>query len=461
MRRRTGAAGRRRTIAEEGTALPTPPPSGPLIDPLVRNRLSGASPARGRPSLAYGWIVVAAVTAIITATSGARFLFGVVLKPVAEEFGWSRSALTAAVMVSTVVLSLCQPAVGLLVDRVGAKRILVGGTAVIGFGLLPLSFAARLWQVYLLYGVAIAVGLAAASPVVATALVGRWFERRRGTALAIATSGAAFGQLLIVPLGAWTLTVADWQTTYRLLAAILLVAMVPLGLLVLRDAPAASTPAARSVEEAGTDLRGAVRTGSFWLLALGFLVCGFTMAFPNTHFIAYVDDMGMAPTHAANAVGVTAVFSIAGSLLLGMAADRHRRGAVLAATYALRGAAFALLLVLPPAGGMLFVYAVVLGVSWTATTPLTAAIAADIYGRRHLGAIFGSLFTFMNIGYGIGAVLDGVVYELSGGYEAALVVNAALGGGAAVAVWMVADRRRRSAPDGGLASAPRPVLGAD
>jgi len=430
-----------------------------LIQPTALARARGEFGPRGRRPIAYGWIVVAAVTAIMTAVSGARFLFGVVLKPVSDEFGWGRAALTAAVTISTIVLSLLQPLVGLLVDRLGATRILVGGTALVGLALLPLTFADRLWQVYLLYGVVIAVGLAAASPVVATALVGRWFERRRGTALAIATSGSAFGQLLIVPLGAWTLTVADWQTTYRLLAALLLVAMVPLGLLAVRDAPPPAPAAAGARRDGGTDLRGAVRTRSFWLLAFGFLVCGFTMAFPNTHFIAYVDDMGMAPTHAANAVAVTAIFSVAGSLLLGLAADRHRRGAVLAATYALRGAAFALLLLLPPAGSMLFVYALVLGISWTATTPLTAAIAANLYGREHLGAVFGTLFTFMNLGFGVGAFLDGIVYELAGGYELALVVNAALGGVAAIAVWSVADRR--PALDSPSVSAPRPALAAD
>lgn len=390
---------------------------------------------------AAGWVVVLAVATILMATSGARFLFGVVLKPVTEQFGWSRASLTGAVMLGMVTISLCQPFVGAAVDRLGAKRVLVAGTVLLGGALIPLSLVRELWQVYALYGLVAAVGLAATSPVIAATLVGGWFQERRGAAMAVATSGSAFGQLLIVPVATWTLTLTDWPTTYRLLAGLLLVLIVPLGLLALREAPAVVATAA-AVERDGVPLAVAVRTPEFWLLALGFLACGFTMAFPNTHFLAYADDMGMATTHAANAVAVTAVLSIVGSVGLGVAADRWRRSGVLALTYLLRGAAFALLLL--PTDGLLFVYAAVLGISWTATTPLTATITADLYGRRHLGAVFGTMFIFMNLGFGLGAVLDGVVYELAGGYRLALFVNAAFGVVGALAVWRVLPDKKET-----------------
>lgn len=423
-----------------------PSRSDSLIEPAAYARALEPEPSSGRPKLTRAWLLLITVTVILTVTSGARFLFGVVLKPVSDEFGWSRSSLTAAVMVSMVTLSLCQPFVGAAVDRIGSKRMLVAGTTLLALTMIPLSYATELWQVYLIYGVVVALGLAAVSPAVVTALVSRWFVERRGTAFAVATSGSAFGQLLIVPLGAWVLTVADWQSTYRGLA-LLLVLMILLALLVVRDAPTANAADAKSAHatrkaDDGVGVRVAVRTSAFWLLAFGFVVCGFTMAFPNTHFIAYVDDMGMAPTHGANAIAVTAIFSIAGSVLLGMVSDRHRRSLVLAWTYLLRGAAFALLLVLPP-GDFLFVYAIVLGISWTATTPLTAAIAADLYGERHIGAVFGTLFTFMNLGYGLGAYLDGAIFELAGGYEMAFAVNAALGLIAGVALWLANVERSR------------------
>jgi MFS family permease len=123
-----------------------------------------------------------------------------------------------------------------------------------------------------------------------------------------------------------------------------------------------------------------------------------------------------------------------------MAADRFDRRFVLSLTYGLRGLAFALLWVLP-VGPLLFIYALVLGVSWTATTPLTAAIAADRYGRANLGLIFGMMFSFMNIGFGAGSFLDGLVYDTFGSYRAALLANAVLGLLAAVAAIQVGRER--------------------
>ncbi|MCA9862631.1 MAG: MFS transporter, partial [Thermomicrobiales bacterium] len=301
----------------------------------------------------------------------------------------------------------------------------VTGLLLLGLSLIPLSMVTQLWQVYLVYGIVMPLGLAAASPVLSTAIVGRWFQEKRGLAMSIATSGSAFGQLLIVPIATWIMVFSDWETTYRVQAVAILLVSLPLSAFLLRDNPAAVTAAAKA-DQQGMTLREAISNPAFWILGFGFIVCGWTMAFPNTHFMAYADDMGMSVLHAANAISVTAIFSVLGSVLLGMAADRYARSYVLALTYALRGLAF-LLLILLPGGNLIYLYGLVLGISWTATTPLTAAIAADRYGPRHLGLIFGSLFTFMNLGFGVGSFLDGVIYEHLGGYNGALTINVILG----------------------------------
>lgn len=400
--------------------------------PLIRTAVEMPTP-EPRVSL-HAWIIVAVTAITMTIASGARFLFGVVLKPVSEEYGWDRAELTGAVLLGMVVLSICQPIVGSLVDRVGPRKVLVIGLGLLGLSLIPFSFATSLWQVYLIYGVITSIGLAAASPVISTSIVGRWFTRKRGLAMSIATSGSAFGQLLIVPVAAWIMVMTTWQMTYRVLAVALLLVALPLTALFLRDAPPSTSSSASLAKpaEEGLALREAIAHPAFWLLGVGFVVCGWTMAFPNTHFLAYADDMGMSVLHAANTVSVTAIFSIAGTILLGIAADRFSRTGVLALTYGLRGLAFLLLLLLP-AGNLIYVYGAILGISWSATTPLTAAIAADRYGPKNLGLIFGSLFTFMNLGFGVGSFLDGIIYEHFGGYQGALLINVGLGVLAAVA----------------------------
>jgi MFS family permease len=440
---------------------------------------------RGR-SLFYGWVVVGTITTMLMATNGARLLFGVVLKPMSDEFSWQRSTLTGAVLVNMVVLSLVQPFGGWLTDRLGPKRVMVGGTALIALTLIPFSLATELWQIYLVYGLIGGIAFTAASPVNASALVNRWFVKRRGTALSLAMAGTPVGQLIIVPIAAVVLAATDWQTTYRLLA-LLLVLMIPLGAWLLREDPAeigevpdgrrgrrtkTATPGAGGESQSASPvqsaiayepaatLRQALRSSAFWLLAYGFVVCGFTMAFANTHFLAYADDMGMHTSVATTAISVTAIFSVIGTIVLGVVADRTDRAPVLALTYALRGVAF-LLLYAFETGPLIYLYAVVLGVSWSATTPLTAAIAADIYGRQNLGVIFGTMFTAMNLGFGIGAYLDGVIFDAVGEYHPAVAINGLAGLSAAVAIYVFSGRRAawlRSLPTGD-ASAPAPATG--
>lgn len=410
--------------------------SQPVSSPLIRSSNPEPSPPKNQVPR-YGWVIVAVVAITMTIASGARFLFGVVLKPLSEEYGWDRAQLTGAVMLGMVVLSICQPLVGILVDRVGPKRVLLVGLVLLSISLIPFSLVTSLWQIYLLYSVLMSLALAAASPVLSTAIVGRWFQHQRGLAMSIATSGSAFGQLLIVPLAAWIMLQWSWQASYQILAVAIAAVALPLTAIFLRDAPAEAPTASQQKElESGLTLREAIAHPVFWVLGFGFFVCGWTMAFPNTHFLAYADDMGMSVLHAANTVSVTAIFSVIGSVLLGIAADRYQRTSVLALTYALRGLAFFLLLLLP-AGNLLYVYGLVLGISWTATTPLTAAIAADRYGPKHLGLIFGSMFTCMNLGFGVGSLLDGVIFETFGGYSAALIINAVLGVAGAATILLV------------------------
>jgi MFS family permease len=384
----------------------------------------------------YGWVVVAAITIALTFTSGARLLPGVILKTITKEHGWSRSDFMLAVTINMIVLSICQPFMGWFADKFGSKAILIGGIVLLGLATIPLSFATHLWQFYLYYGVFGAIALAMVSPVNITALVTGWFDEKRGRALAIATSGSAFGQLMIIPAATWLLTATTWPQLYRGISVILLALMTPMGLFFIREKKTAEGRRSSTVTTSdgpSVGLREALNQSSFWLLAFGFFTCGFTMAFANAHFLAYADDMGMSMTAAADVVAVTALFSIGGSFALGVAADRWPKHLVLSLTYALRGLSF-LLLWLLPVGNLLYIYAIVLGISWTATTPLTAAISSEIYGRARIGVIFGTMYSFMNIGFGAGSFLDGVAYDSFGSYRVALLVNAVMGGLAALAV---------------------------
>jgi MFS family permease len=406
-----------------------------------------------------GWFVVATVTTMLAVTSGARFLFGVVLKPLSEEFGWSREALSSAVTINVIILTLLQPLIGMAVDRWGSRRILLFGTLGTALLSLPITLASELWQIYLFYSVIAAVSFAAMSPVNITKLVSGWFTKRRGMALSISSSGAAFGQLAVIPIATWVMQHYGWRISYWSIAIVVVAAMLPLGWLYVRDAPAGATddPAEKAAPEATKRARAAalegpkigimqaIRIPAYWHMSFGFFVCGYTMAFTQVHMVPYFLDMpehsGMTmATVASTALAVVGGASVLGALMIGYLADRVGHRLMLTVTYFLRGLSFLILLLAGPNIIGIFAASVVMGISWTSTTPLTSAMTAEIYGRASIGTIFGFIFSAMNIGVGVGSIIAGRDYDITGNYQLALMINAFLGFAAAAVVQAVRVR---------------------
>ena len=398
------------------------------------------STTTGKGRVAYGWWVVATVTTMMAVSSGARFLFGVVLKPVSEEFGWSRADLATAVTINVILLSLLQPLVGIAVDRWGSRPVLLLGLIGTALMSLPITFATRLWQIYVFYSVIASLAFAAMSPVNITKLVSGWFTERRGLALSIASSGAAFGQLAIIPIATVVMARYGWRVSYWALAGVVVLAMLPLGWWFVRDAPAEGAagngPHAAGAGAGTISAWQALRTAPYWQLSFGFFVCGYTMSFTQVHMVPYFLDM---PEHshtvmqatASTALSVVGGCSVLGAVLIGFLSDRIGARPMLATTYFLRGLSYLILLLAGPSLPGIFAAAVVMGISWTSTVPLTSAISAEIYGRASLGTIFGLIFTAMNVGVGVGSYIAGRDYDITGNYHLALIVNGALGFAAA------------------------------
>jgi MFS family permease len=415
-----------------------------------------------------GWVVVIAVMMTLAISSGGRFLFGVVLKPVGDEFGWGRAELALAVTISVIVLSFLQPVVGLLVDRFGSRPLLIAGVITTAIAMIPMTMVDSLWQVYVFYGVLAAFGFAATSPVNTTALVNGWFEKKRGLALSLATSGSAYGQLLIVPIATAIMIGWGWRASYLAISVALLVLILPLTIIFVKDPPTRrSTRSARhsaAGDEPRVSLRQAVRTAAYWQLSFGMFVCGMTMSFTSVHMIPYLTDM---PEHSTHTMQTTASFalsvvggcSIIGAIVMGILSDRHGHRQMLAMTYFLRGLSFLILFAVDAWIPGIFLAAIVLGVSWTSTTPLASAMSADIFGRASQATIFGFIFTAMNVGTGFGAWLAGLDRDIFGNYEFALLANVAFGFAAAVATMTVRVRPYEAGRSRAADALPSPAFG--
>jgi MFS family permease len=412
----------------------------------------------------YGWVVIMAAAFTMFGASGARFSFGIFMKPLQEEFGWERAALAGAASVNLLLSGLLRPLAGYLADRYGPKIVCLSGVAIAGTALAGMPFVRELWQMYALYTL-FGLSLAATSPATIAGLATRWFVRRRGLALSIVSSGTAAGELLIVPLSMLVLVLTDWRTTYWVLAALLALVILPVGAMLIRDDPgplglhpdgdsaaAAARAAAKRAEQRSRSLGEAVRTLTFWQLGFGFFACGFTMSFANTHMAAWAMDMGFSELVAAGAVGLIGGFSIGGALILGWLSDLVTRKNLLAFVYFLRFFAYAVLLQVGMHDeALLLIGAAVLGFSWTATVPLTTAIVADHYGHRYVASITGTMFAIMPMATALGAWLGGYIHDQQHSYQLSMMLSALTGLLAALVVFAVGPAPR-PAVVGGVAA---------
>lgn len=408
----------------------------------------------------YGWLVVGAAFLMTLLSIGIQSSFGNFLKPMSAEFGWDRATASLPVAVAILMNGLFQPLVGRVVDRVGPRRVITLSIFVMAVSTAATAFTPNIWYLTGVYGVPFALGLSGAGVIPNTALVARWFVRQRGVAMGLVNAGGSVGQLLLIPASMMLLLWTDWRTTYLILGGMLLLVGVPVAALVLRHAPedlgllpdgdmappeglsgaGGQQPVSQPAPLEPGRWLGAFATGPLWLLIGGFFVCGFTVSLVSTHFVALTTDRGIAPSTAATALGLLGGFNIIGSLLAGTVSDRIGRKNPLALVYLVRAVAFVFLLTanMP---WKLYLFAVLAGLAWFSTVPLTVSLTAEMYGVRHMGTLVGLTFTSHQVGGALSSYLAGRLFDLSGSYTVIYLMGIGLLLGASLASYAIQERR--------------------
>jgi len=403
----------------------------------------------------YGWWIALTFAVMAFFSSGIRFTVGPFLKPIVADLGIDRASFSAVVSLGLFVYGAFMPLVGRLVDRAGARPVTVAGTVLLAAALAATGQVTRLWQLVLVYGVVVALGLAATGHVVGSAVVSRWFTRRRATALSLLGSASMAGMSLLVPVVMWLILTVGWRATYGVLGLLVLVLVLPLGLWVVRESPesvgltpdglpaAAATGGRPGAER--TEVGVALQSSPFWLLSGGMFTCGFSMSLLSAHGIPMLTDHGYAPMLASWALGLLGGSSMACAIVLGTVADRVGRRPVLAWLYATRALLFTAMFLVHDSPAALLLIALLGGVSMSGSLAMTSALTADIFGRFSVGSVFGAIFLVHQVGAAAGSWLGGFLFELTGGYGAAFTVaSAQLLVGAALSITV--DERARRAP---------------
>jgi len=383
----------------------------------------------------FGWYVALAFSVMAFVSTGIRFAIGPFLKPMVADLDLDRGSFSLVIALGLLVYGVFQPFVGTLVDRLGSRALVVGGALLMGASLVATGYVTKLWHLYLWFGIVSSVGLAATGPVVGSAVLSAWFARRRTTALSLLGSASMAGMTLLVPVTMWCVLNYGWRTTYVLYGVASVLLIVPLGLFCVRNTPEALgltpdgepvAPTKGAVPSERTDLADASRTLPFWQLSLGLFTCGFSMSLLSAHGVPMLTDHGYHPMVASWTLGVLGGSSAAFGIVLGALSDRFGRRPMLAWLYASRALIFLGLFLIRDQPVVILAVAVLGGVSMAGTVAMASALTADIYGRLSVGSVFGTMFLVHQVGGGIGSWLSGALYEMTGGYGAAFVVNSVL-----------------------------------
>jgi MFS family permease len=406
--------------------------------------MAGAMP----PSSRLPWVVVGAVWLTLAIASGLYFSFPVFFVALLDEFGWSRGATAAAFSISSVIQGVLSPVVGMLVDRVGPRRIMLGGAAVLGVACVLASRIGSLWSLYAVTGVLAATGLCAVSWVPSGTLIARWFAERRGSMLGLAFSGMGAGVLVMGPLAQWLITAYGWRAAYAILGVGTLLVLLPLIWFGVREAPVAAAPARGGAEPvpapARRDVGDALRTGAFWALFFAYLCTPLAVFSVVTHSVAFAVDHGFARLFVAGIFGLTGLLSVAGRILFGMAADRIGRAASATISYGCTALGTLCLLGLEiwPHAAALYAYALFFGLGFGARGPIITAMASQIFPGRRFGVIYGILSVGNGIGGGVAPWFGGFVHDLTGSYRVAFLIAVGFCAIGSACFWLARPPRR-------------------
>ena len=381
----------------------------------------------------YGWIVLAAAFFALFMSTGARSGFGVFVVPLTDEFGWSRGSLSLAIAIGWLLNGVSQPFVGRLYDRLGGRTVISVSLLVLGGSTMLLSQTNSLWFLVLVYGVVMSIASGGASLVTVHAVLSRWFYRRRGAALGISSAGASAGSMILVPFATYLILLAGWRTSWTVLGAMILVLAVPVAFLIIRDDPAdigerpdgdgrlpgRATDGRSETRRAPLETdnwQGSFRSPPIWQMSAAYFVCGMTTAILSAHYVPFAIDRGASPGMAAMAFGLMTGLNALGVIAVGLMSDRFERKYLLASLYAVRGLAYAMLVLAPGMWGI-WGFAFIAGFSWIATAPLTSSLTADIYGVRNMGTLGGISTLAHQTGGALSIWLGGVMYDIYGSYD--------------------------------------------
>jgi predicted MFS family arabinose efflux permease len=391
-----------------------------------------SAPASARPL----WVVVLAAGLIVGIAMGIRQVMGLYLPPMTRDLGIGREPFSSAMAVANLIWGIGAVFAGMVADRYGAGRVVVGGTIATMAGMYVMYAAQGPFDL-MVSGVLLGIGVSGTGITALVGAAGRAAPPDKRTA-AIASLGMAsgIGGFVAFPYTHLLMDLVGWQVSLLLLAATM-AAVLPLAW------PLSGKPTDTSLldqQRLGQAIKEAFTHPSYLLLVTGFFVCGFHVAFYGVHLPAFVADKGLDASVGVWALTTVGFANLVGTYIAGQSGRfiEKRRG--LSLIYFGRCFVFVGLLFLPITGPTIIGLSAVLGLLWLSTVPLTSSLVATFFGTRWMSMLFGVVFLSHQVGSFTGLWLAGVLYDATGSYDMMWWISIALGLFAAAVHWPIRER---------------------
>ena len=384
----------------------------------------------------WGWYIVGGAFLVMGINYGARYCFGVFLKPMAAEFGLSRSVISVAAAINMLVYSFGSIFVGRMLDRIAPRWITTTGAVIAACGYILTGFISTPLGLYITYGLMVGAGAAGMGVVACSSSVSKWFINKRGLAIGFASMGISLGTVTLTPLAGYIVGVFNWRAGLIALGVITLL----MGVLVSQTLMRKTNPEAYGLLPDG-DKTAVIHQSSaeqtvhkvstltifkdsrFWTLAIcqGLAVMISMSVF--VHQVAYATDNGIDKMAAAASLAAISMTGFMGQFLFGWITDRikdPKYGSFIGILFMLAGT---ILLLNVRTVSQLYVCALIYGFGYGSLAPILPLLVANRFGRHVVGSIYGLLTFFIGVGGAIGPVLGGVIYDHFGSYRYLWLIN--------------------------------------
>jgi len=388
---------------------------------------------RNEPPFFYGWIIAGAASLVMIVCFGVQYSFGIFFKSFIGEFGWTRAATSGIFSLYMIMRAAFSIVMGYFSDRGGPRWIVAMGGFSMGLGLLLMSRADAIWQLYILLGGMGGLGAASFYVPLASTL-SNWFKKKRGLVLGIFTAGVGMGAVIFSPLVEFLISTYNWRTSYLILG------MITWGIIIGSAFLLRQTPEEMGLQpnglktksdlqqelsgeeknEKGISLRRAILSATFWLILTIEVINYMSTITPMVHIVAYATDCGMSPMIGASQLAVIGGFSILGRVVAGAISDRVGAKNLLPITL-IAEAVMLFFLTQSKNVTMFYIFSIIFGIAYGGSVPLVPVITAEYFGLGSLGAIFGAISFVGVLGGALGPFMAGYIYDVTARYSIAFL----------------------------------------